>query len=131
MSLGFLAPFQDRIYALMRIVVGFLFFCHGLQKVFGLLGGTQANTALMGVGGIIELVGGAMIAAGFMTGIAAFLASGMMAVGYFMAHQSKGALPIQNGGELAVAYAWVFLYLAAKGSGTWSVDATRKGGGGS
>ena len=118
----FLAPFSDRIYAVFRIVVGFLFLCHGLQKVFGVLGGNQADNALMWVAGIIELVGGALVMVGFQAGWAAFLCSGLMAAAYFMAHQGDGLLPIQNRGELAALYSFAFLFIASKGSGVWSVD---------
>jgi putative oxidoreductase len=111
----------------MRIVVGFLFLCHGAQKILGLLGGVDgegATTPLFsqyGVAGLIELVGGLAIALGVFTGWAAFLSSGLMAVGYFLAHQPAGALPIQNRGELAAVYAFLFLYIAARGAGAWSL----------
>jgi len=104
----------------MRIVVGLLFACHGAQKLFGVLGGQQAELASkFGVAGIIELVGGVMIAIGFLTGTAAFIASGEMAYAYFTAHMPKGGAPIQNGGELAVLYCFVFLYIASRGVGIW------------
>ena len=128
MNRFFLSPYADRIYALFRIVAGFLFMCHGLQKVFGVLGGQQQPIAsLAGGAGVIEFVAGALIMIGFLTHWAAFLASGTMAVAYFMAHQPQGALPIQNQGELAALYAFVFLYIAARGSGPWSVDASMRG----
>jgi putative oxidoreductase len=118
----FLGRYSDAIYASMRIIVGLLFACHGAQKLFGLLEGKMVPIdSLMGVGGVIELVGGLMMAVGFFAGTAAFLASGMMAVGYFMAHAPKGFWPILNHGELAVAYC--FLSLASRGSGRFSVDA--------
>jgi putative oxidoreductase len=120
-----LAPYADRIYALFRIVVGFLFLCHGLQKLFGLFGaaGQQPPLASMGgAAGIIETVTGTLVLIGFLTGWAAFLASGTMAVAYFMVHQPQGALPIENHGELAAVYSFVFLFIAARGSGPWSVD---------
>ena len=118
-----LAPFANPIYAAMRIVVGFLFLCHGLQKVFGMLGGEARPLAsLIGVGGVIELVGGALIAVGLGTRYAAFLCSGQMAVAYFMFHQSNGVLPIQNNGELAAIYSFVFLFIAAHGPGMLSLD---------
>lgn len=118
--LGF---FGGQAYALLRIVSGFMFFCHGAQKVFGVLGGQQVETfaSLPGLAGLIELICGALILLGFYTSIAAFLSSGTMAVAYFMAHQPQGPLPIQNGGELAVLYCFVFLYLAARGDGKWSL----------
>jgi len=84
--------------------------------------------ALTAVGGTIELVGGTLIMIGLFTGIAAFIACGMMAVAYFMVHFSIGTfLPLANHGELAVLYCFVFLYLAARGSGVWSVDSLFRG----
>lgn len=129
-----LGRYEEQIYALMRIVVGFLFFCHGAQKILGLLGGVDgegATVALLskgGIAGIIELVAGAAIALGFATSWAAFLSSGLMAFAYFLAHQSAGLLPIQNRGELAAVYAFVFLYIAARGSGICSLDGKFKKG---
>ena len=120
--MNFLRRFEPQAYALMRIVAGLLFMFHGLQK-FGYLGGTVAPLAsMMGAAGVIELVGGFMIMIGLLTTPAAFLASGEMAVAYFMAHQPRGTWPIQNQGELAALYAFVFLFVAARGAGIWSVD---------
>jgi putative oxidoreductase len=115
---------SEWIYAIMRIVIGILFACHGAQKLFGLLGGEQRiSDPLMLLGGIIEFGGGLMVALGLRAGFAAFLASGMMAVGYFKAHAPRGFWPIVNRGELAVIYSFVFLYIASKGSGLLSIDA--------
>ncbi|MCP4200773.1 MAG: DoxX family protein [bacterium] len=122
-----LGKYREQTYALMRIVVGFLFLCHGAQKILGLLGGVDGEGATAplffqyGLAGIIELVGGLAIALGIFTGWAAFLSSGLVAVGYFMAHQPQGALPIQSRGELAAVYAFLFLFIVARGSGIWSV----------
>ncbi len=124
-----LGNYSGYLYALLRIVVGFLFLWHGAQKLLGYppQGGpadTGGLSPLMAFGGVIELVGGIMILIGLFAGIAAFVASGMMAVAYFMAHFSMAAfLPIQNHGELAVVYCFVFLYIASRGSGRLSVDA--------
>jgi len=123
---GFLKAHGDTIYGLLRIVVGFTFLCHGLQKLFGMFGGMPEGiemNALLYTAGVIELVGGALIMIGLRAGWAAFICSGQMAAAYFMAHQANGALPIQNQGELAVLYAFVFLYIASRGSGKLSVDA--------
>lgn len=126
-----LGSFSSHIYAILRIVTGFMFMLHGTQKFFGFppsgKPGGGALAGLMLVGAIIELAGGFLIMIGFFSSIAAFIASGTMAVAYFGWHQPNGALPIQNGGELAVVYCFVFLYIAAVGSGSWSVDAMRKG----
>ena len=118
-----LGRFSPQLYAVMRIVAGLLFACHGAQKLFGVLGGQQAPLASMfGLAGIIEFVGGLMIAVGFLTGTVAFIASGEMAYAYFTAHMPQGRAPIQNGGELAVLYCFVFLYIASRGVGIWGVD---------
>jgi putative oxidoreductase len=124
---AFLRPHEDRIYAIVRIVVGFLFLCHGVQKIMAGLGALPGHIA---VAAVIELVGGALVMAGLATGWAAFLCSGQMAVAYFLAHQKDGLLPIQNKGELAALYSFVFLFLAVRGSGIWSVDAARGAAGG-
>jgi putative oxidoreductase len=117
-----LGRFAPQIYALLRIVAGLLFACHGAQKLFGLLGGHQvALTSQLGLAGVIEFVGGLMIAAGILTGLTAFIASGEMAVAYFQAHAPRGTFPIQNGGEPAVLFCFLFLYLASRGNGVWSV----------
>ena len=124
-----LANYALQAYAAMRIVVGLLFFCHGLQKVFGLFGGVNGAPAplfsLFGIAGLIELIVGALITIGFATVIAAFVASGQMAGAYFTAHLPLGFWPIQNGGEEAVFYCFVFLYVATRGSGIWSIDCHR------
>ena len=111
----------------MRMVIGLLFACHGAQKLFGALGGqSQLSNPLMATAGVIEFFGGALVCLGLFAGYAAFLASGLMAVAYFMAHASGGFWPIVNHGELAVAYCFIFLYIASRGSGRLSVDALRK-----
>jgi putative oxidoreductase len=114
--------YAPQVYALFRVVAGFLFMFHGLQK-FGLLGGpTPPLAGLMGVAAVIEAVGGVFIMIGFLTRPVAFIASGEMAAAYFMAHQPKGMWPIQNQGELAVLFCFAFLYIAARGAGICSVD---------
>lgn len=118
----------DTIYGLFRIVAGFLFMCHGLQKMFAAFGGqVPPSGSIAWFAGVIELTCGFLIMIGLLTSWAAFLASGTMAVAYFMAHQPQGTLPIQNQGELAALYAFVFLYIAARGAGPLSVaNALRK-----
>jgi putative oxidoreductase len=111
-------------YALMRVIVGSLLACHGAQKLFGALGGQKVELAsMMGLAGVIEFLGGLLVAVGLFAGSAAFLCSGLMAFAYFMAHAPKGFWPIANHGELAVAYCFVFLYIAMRGSGPGSIDA--------
>jgi putative oxidoreductase len=132
-----LGNLSDQLYALLRIVAGYLFACHGAQKLLGVLGGVDGNGATVelatryGLAGIIELVGGLLILVGLFASWAAFIASGQMAVAYFMAHASQGSFlfPIQNGGELAVVYCFLFLFIAARGAGKWSIaSATGKQG---
>ncbi len=123
-----LGRFHETIYALLRIVAGFLFFQHGLPKLFGGFGRDQPAELMsqMGLAGVIEVFGGALIAVGLFTSPVAFIASGEVAVAYFQAHAPRGFWPIVNGGELAALYCFVFLYFAAMGSGKWSVDSLRK-----
>lgn len=110
-------------YAALRIVSGFLFLFHGLQKLFGMYGGSvQPVGTLPWIAGAIELAGGLLILVGLFTSVVAFICSGEMAAAYFMAHFPKGAWPIENGGELAALYCFVFLFIAARGGGPLSVD---------
>jgi putative oxidoreductase len=119
-----LAKYSTLIYAALRIVAGFLFACHGAQKLFGVLGGHAELSDPEGLAaGIIEFFGGTMIALGLLSSYAAFLASGEMAVAYFKAHAPRGFWPIMNFGELAALYSFLFLYLACRGSGSYSLDA--------
>jgi putative oxidoreductase len=122
-----LVKYSEFVYAILRIVIGLLFACHGAQKLFGVLGGqSQLSNPLMAAAGAIEFFGGVLVCIGLFAGYAAFLASGTMAVAYFMAHAPGGFWPIVNRGEMAVLYCFTFLYIAAKGSGRLSVDAMRK-----
>lgn len=128
----FLDPYAECIHDTLRIVAGYGFLLHGLQKIFGVLGGQQQELlSLLGVAGLVELVGGALIAVGLFTRPAAFLASGQMAVAYFLGHVAREGsflFPVVNRGEPAVLYCFLFLYLAASGPGAWSLDARlRKG----
>ena len=116
-----LAKYEPFLYAVLRIVAGLLFACHGAQKLLGWFGGQQVTAPLMIAAGAIELVGGLLIALGLFTGIAAFLASGEMAVAYFTAHAPNGPVPLQNHGELAVLYCFLFLYMATRGGGRWMI----------
>ena len=127
----FLGRYSEYSYALFRVVLGFMFMLHGTQKFFGWPPAKQGGGGELGglilVAAIIELVCGLLVMIGFFSSFAAFLASGTMAVAYFMAHQPQGALPIMNGGETAVLYCFAFFYIAAKGSGILSVDSLMKG----
>ena len=121
-----LGRFSKHAYALMRIVIGLAFASHGAQKLLGFFGGsTPPIYSQFWIGGVIELVGGGLVALGFLTGYAAFLCSGMMAVAYFQFHwfggQNPGFWPILNGGEKALMYALIFLFIATRGAGPWSL----------
>lgn len=124
-----LGGFEGTFFALLRIVAGFMFACHGAQKLFGVLGGKRATESFFMLAGVIEFGAGILVMAGLFTGIAAFLASGEMAVAYFYAHAKHGFWPIINQGELAALYCFLFLYIAAHGAGKWSIDGLKKGGG--
>lgn len=119
-----LGSWEAPLYAVLRIIAGLLFAMHGIQKLFGWPGGqeTVAVGSLPFVAGVIELVAGLMILLGFFTSIAAFIASGEMAVAYFMVHFPQAFWPIQNQGETAALFCFIFLYFAARGSGTFSID---------
>ncbi len=128
-----LRAIEPQAYALLRIVAGFLFLWHGTQKIFGFPPAPfEIPPAVQWVAGSIELVGGILVMVGLFTHWAAFLCSGLMAFAYWIAHGSPtngvaGLLPILNNGELAVIYCFLFLFLSARGSGIWSVDALRSG----
>ena len=113
---------ESYAYALFRIVTGFLFIFHGLQK-FGMYGGQAVDLSTRyGAAAVIEVAGGALVMVGLFAGPAAFICSGEMAAAYFMAHAPQAFWPIQNRGELAVLYCFAFLYIAIRGSGIWSLD---------
>jgi putative oxidoreductase len=119
-TLGRLEPYA---YTALRIVAGLLFLFHGLQKLFGLYGGTAVSLlSQRGVAGIIEAVGGTLVMVGLFTVPAAFICSGEMAVAYFQAHQPRAFWPIENRGELAALYCFLFLYIATRGAGALSLD---------
>lgn len=124
---SFMRPFASQTYALMRIVTGFLFLWHGTQKLLSVPvpPPPQLPAFVITIAGPIEFLGGALVMIGLFTGWAAFLCSGLMAAAYWMAHGTQALLPIQNMGELAALYCFVFLYISSHGSGIWSVDAAR------
>ncbi|MFL6662415.1 MAG: DoxX family protein [Rhizobacter sp.] len=130
-TLSALDPWIPRALALLRIVVGYLYLQHGTAKLLGFphvaMFDNLSIASLIGVAGILELVGGALVLIGLFVRPVAFVLSGEMAVAYFMAHASKGflLLPMLNQGETAVLYCFVFLFLAAAGGGAWSLDALR------
>lgn len=115
--------FAPYAFFILRIVVGFLFACHGAQKLFGVLGGhSMIHVPLMLVAGIIEFGAGILIFLGLFTRVAAFIACGEMAVAYFTQHAPRGFFPIKNSGELAVAYCFLFLFIACYGAGKFAID---------
>jgi putative oxidoreductase len=126
---AFMRGFESQTHALLRIVAGLLFLWHGASKLFSFPtpAPAEAPSFVIFVAGPIELVGGTLVMIGLFTRWAAFLCSGLMAAAYFMAHAFNALFPIQNQGELAVLYCFVFLYIAAKGPGIWSVDGSRGG----
>ena len=121
----FMSRFTAQTYALVRIVAGFLFLWHGMQKLFGFPGEPHEGAPALGP---IELVGGLLVMLGLFTRWAAFLCSGLMACAYWMAHGTTAFLPVLNHGELAVLYCFVFLLISAQGPGIWSLDRVRSAG---
>lgn len=120
-----LSRFADHVYCIARFIIGLMFACHGGQKLLGFPPAAHPGPLdTMGtIGGSIELVGGFLIAFGLFTRIAALIASGEMAVAYFMIHSKMHFFPIINKGELAVVYCWFFLFVLFYGPGRWSIDA--------
>lgn len=127
----FMSRFPSQTSALMRIIAGFLFLWHGMQKLFGFPGeGLPPGTAAFIVygAGPIELGGGVLVMLGLFTHSAAFLCSGLMASAYWMGHGTHALLPVLNGGELAALYCFAFLFISAQGPGIWSLDRARASG---
>ena len=121
-----LDKWTPQIHGLLRIVVGFMFLCHGSAKLLGMphvegLSGVPLMS-LMGLAGVLELVGGGLVCVGLFTKPAAFVLSGEMAVAYFMAHFPSGWLPLLNHGEAAAFYSFVFLFFAAAGGGAFQLE---------
>jgi putative oxidoreductase len=132
MNFAWLSRWQPQLLALLRIVTGLLFLHHGTQKFLSFPPGEYAGSgwAFSNPGayaGIVELVCGLLVAIGLFTRPAAFLASGTMAVAYWMAHAPQNPFPVNNQGDAAILYCFVFLYLAAAGPGPWSLDRNRDG----
>ncbi len=125
----FMKSYTCPTYALMRITTGLLFLWHGTQKLFQFPVphpmADQLPAFVVYIAGPIELLGGLLVMVGLFTRWAAFICSGLMAAAYWMMHGMAGIFPIMNGGELAALYCFAFLFISAKGSGIWSVDAAR------
>ena len=124
-----LNAWEPRVLSILRIVTALLFLEHGTQKVFGFPPGEHHGisfTSLAGVSGIFELVGGALLVLGLFTRPAAFILAGMMAYAYWFVHFPQGPYPVNNGGDGAILYCFIFLYLVFAGPGPWSVDAMQR-----
>jgi putative oxidoreductase len=121
-----LAPYEPMLRSLFRIMAAFTFSLHGWQKFFGAFGGLGGFKpplgSMLGTAGLIETIGGGLIILGLFTRPVAFLLAGEMAIGYFRTHAPRGFWPLLNGGELAVFYCFLFLWLSAAGPGPWSLD---------
>lgn len=117
---------SSRALAALRIVAGLLFLAHGVIKVFGFPAGAEPGQqellSLFGIGGVIELITGLLLILGLFTRPAAFIASGQMAVAYWMFHFPKSPYPAVNGGDAAILYCFIFLYIFTAGPGAWSID---------
>ena len=129
-STGFFAVWSPRALSVLRIVASALFMQHGTAKLFHVPHVPSFDNlqplSLVGVAGMLELGGGLLLLIGLFTRPVAFVLSGEMAVAYFIAHAPRGLLPLLNGGELAVVYCFLFLYLSVAGGGAWSIDAYRQ-----
>jgi len=127
MELTWLSRWQPQLLAVLRIVTALLFLEHGMMKLFHFPAPQMPGPLppLLMAAAIIELVAGALIAVGLFTRLAAFVASGEMAVAYFMSHFPKSPWPGVNMGDAAILFCFVFLYLAAAGAGAWSIDSAR------
>jgi putative oxidoreductase len=127
--MNFLNRFADPVYCIMRLVIGLTYACHGSQKLLAIPGGGHGAAGLALVAGFVELFAGLGIAFGLLTRLAAFLASGEMAIAYFMFYVAAVELPaakffpIMNGGELPLVLCWVFFFMIFYGGGRWSIDA--------
>ena len=123
------AVWAPRVLSLLRIVAALLFIEHGTVKLLGfphVEGFPQPPlVSMLGLAAILEVFGGLLLLVGFLTRPVAFLLSGQMAVAYFMAHAPNGFFPVLNGGEGAILFCFIFLYLAFAGGGAWSVDRAR------
>jgi len=124
---GFFQVWSPRLLSVLRIVTALLFMTHGTAKLFQMPHQAMFDNlqimSLMGLQGVLEAGGGLLLLVGLFSRPVAFVLSGDMAVAYFMAHAPKSALPILNGGDLAVLFCFVFLYLSVAGPGPWSIDA--------
>lgn len=121
------APWAPRMLSILRIVSALIFMAHGTQKILGFPASSMNPPllSLSGIAGLLELVGGALLVVGLFSRPVAFLLSGQMAFAYFIAHAPKSFFPTLNGGDAAILFCFVFLYIAFAGPGPWSLDAQR------
>ena len=122
------STWAPRVLSVLRIMSALIFMEHGTLKILGFPASDKPAPELMslsGIAGVFELIGGALLVLGFFTRPVAFLLSGLMASAYFIAHAPKSFFPIQNGGDAAILYCFVFLYFVLAGGGPWSIDALR------
>jgi putative oxidoreductase len=125
MALGFLRPWAPHILSVLRILAAATFLTHGTMKLFGWPAPFPfPMNGLMYVAGVLEVVGGLLLIVGFLSRPVAFVLAGEMAAAYFMGHVGQGFFPVLNGGEAAMLFCFIFLYIAAAGPGPWSVDAS-------
>ncbi len=123
--MDFLRPYSSQLLSLLRIVAGLLLLEHGTTKYLNFPVGPMNNTSIQsmsGAAGVFEFIGGILLIVGLFTRPVAFILSGLCAIAYFYAHFPRGFYPILNGGELAIVYSFVLLYIAAAGGGAWSLD---------
>ena len=125
--MGFLSPWSDKLLSVLRIVTSLLFLEHGLQKIFNFPPAATPKpydlmTLSPGLAGLLEVVGGGLLVLGLFSRPVAFLLSGEMAIAYFMAHAKRSPFPVLNGGDGAIMFCFIFLYIAAAGPGPWSLD---------
>jgi len=128
-----IASWRPHMLSLLRIIAGLLFFEHGTSKLLGFPTGPMPMPplgSLLGVQGLIEIIGGILIILGLFTRPVAFILAGDMAAAYFMAHAPKSFFAMLNGGDAAILYCFIFLYIFVAGGGTWSIDAMRERGAG-
>jgi putative oxidoreductase len=127
---SFQSALQPHLLSLLRLVVGLLYLEHGMAKLFGFPHGPGAHTvalfSLLGLAGVLETLGGFLVAVGLFTRPAAFILSGEMAFAYFMAHFPHSFFPLLNGGDAAVLFCFIFLYISLVGGGAWSLDRLRE-----
>jgi putative oxidoreductase len=125
--MGFLSPYSGQLLSILRIISALLFMAHGTSKLLGwppteMFATPPEPMTLIWFAGVLEVVGGALLTLGLFTRPVAFVLSGLMAFAYFIGHASQAFWPVQNGGDAAILFCFIFLYIAAAGGGPWSLD---------